>query len=127
MKNTQTYLEIPPPIASPCLIKNSIFALFVRIYSLRGKSHMFTEGWVPQELLDTFHRVLFPQVQYLLMQLILLISLVTFNLKHLTSPSRATWKGIYTLVECPLVLEIGLGSITCLSASLALRPWFEIE
>src|SRR6266436_3591565 len=103
MKNTQMYLEIPPPITSPCLIKNLIFALFIHIYLLRGKSHMFTEGWVPQELLDTFHWVLFPQVQYLLTQLILLISLITFDLKHLTSPSRAMWKGIYTLVECLLV------------------------
>ena len=56
-----TYLGLPPPITRPHLIIDPILSLCINGRMLRHIHHYITEGGIPDEFLDTFHRISSPQ------------------------------------------------------------------
>jgi hypothetical protein len=67
--------------------------------------HLLAKGWVTNQFMYTFYRILLPQVKHLMVQLAVLIPLITSDFERLVNSFGTLWECVYTMVECTLVLE----------------------
>jgi hypothetical protein len=112
--NSTAHLQIPPLVAHPHLIKYSILATGIFIHLFRAKHILFRKAGLLMSSWMHLTGFLFPQVQSLLLLVIILVQLIPFYLKGLAKPVCYLWELINLFVEGTSVFERWLCLITCL-------------